>query len=170
MKKVLVAAATKYGATGEIAEAIGDVLAERGLDATVIRPSRSARSRTTTRSFSAARCMRATGSTTRRSWLTGPVMRSPPGPCGSSRAVRSAILRGRWSRRWGRIRSMSLRYSTRRRPREHRVFAGKLEKKNLSFPERAILIAFRGMEGDFRDWTEIKAWASRIADSLQPGS
>ncbi len=54
--------------------------------------------------------------------------------------------------------------------REHRVFAGKLEKKNLSFPERAILIAFRGMEGDFRDWTEIKAWASGIADSLQPGS
>jgi menaquinone-dependent protoporphyrinogen oxidase len=55
--------------------------------------------------------------------------------------------------------------------REHRVFAGKLEKKkNLSFPERAILIAFRGMEGDFRDWTEIKAWASRTADALQPGS
>ena len=55
------------------------------------------------------------------------------------------------------------------RAREHRVFAGKLEKKNLSFPERAILIAFRGMEGDFRDWTEIKSWASKIADALQPG-
>jgi menaquinone-dependent protoporphyrinogen oxidase len=33
--KVLVTAASKYGATGEIARAIGDVLDERGLDATV---------------------------------------------------------------------------------------------------------------------------------------
>ena len=41
--KVLVAAATKYGATGEIAEVIGDVLAERGIDATVIAPEQVAR-------------------------------------------------------------------------------------------------------------------------------
>ena len=33
--KVLVTAASRYGATGEIAEAIGEVLRERGLDATV---------------------------------------------------------------------------------------------------------------------------------------
>ena len=36
--KVLVTAASKYGATGEIAQAIADVLAERGLDTTVIAP------------------------------------------------------------------------------------------------------------------------------------
>ncbi len=35
---VLVTAATKYGATGEVARAIGDVLAERGLDTTVVPP------------------------------------------------------------------------------------------------------------------------------------
>ena len=36
--KVLVCAASKYGATGEIANAVADVLAERGLEVTVIPP------------------------------------------------------------------------------------------------------------------------------------
>jgi hypothetical protein len=36
--KVLVTAASKYGATGEIAQAIGGVLAERGFEVTVIPP------------------------------------------------------------------------------------------------------------------------------------
>jgi menaquinone-dependent protoporphyrinogen oxidase len=36
--RVLVTAATKYGSTAEIARAIGDVLAERGFDTTVIPP------------------------------------------------------------------------------------------------------------------------------------
>lgn len=54
--------------------------------------------------------------------------------------------------------------------RDHRVFAGKIDKKNLSFPERAMLMAFRGLEGDFRDWAEIKEWASGIAGALRSGS
>ena len=41
--KVLVCAATKYGATGEIANVVADVLAEEGLEVTVIPPSRPAR-------------------------------------------------------------------------------------------------------------------------------
>src|ERR1035441_6116290 len=36
--KVLVCAASKYGATGEIASAVADVLAEKGLEVTVIPP------------------------------------------------------------------------------------------------------------------------------------
>jgi flavorubredoxin len=36
--RVLVTAATEYGATGEIAQAIGAVLSERGLDTTVASP------------------------------------------------------------------------------------------------------------------------------------
>jgi menaquinone-dependent protoporphyrinogen IX oxidase len=36
--RVLVTAATKYGATGEIAQAIGEVFTERGWDAVVIPP------------------------------------------------------------------------------------------------------------------------------------
>ena len=51
--------------------------------------------------------------------------------------------------------------------REHRVFAGKLVRKQLSFPERAIVSALRVPEGDFRDWPEIRQWADDIADALR---
>jgi menaquinone-dependent protoporphyrinogen oxidase len=53
--------------------------------------------------------------------------------------------------------------------REHRVFAGKLVRKQLSFPERAIVSALRVPEGDFRVWTEIRQWAAGIADALGAG-
>jgi menaquinone-dependent protoporphyrinogen oxidase len=46
-------------------------------------------------------------------------------------------------------------------------FAGRLEKHNVTRPQRAALTLFRGLHGDFRDWNQIERWASRIADSLQ---
>jgi menaquinone-dependent protoporphyrinogen oxidase len=36
----------------------------------------------------------------------------------------------------------------------------------LSFAEKAIVVAVRAPEGDFRDWDEIGDWANSIADSL----
>lgn len=51
--------------------------------------------------------------------------------------------------------------------RGHVVFAGKLDRKVLSFGERAIVTAFRAPDGDFRDWDEIGVWASRIAEELK---
>jgi menaquinone-dependent protoporphyrinogen oxidase len=51
--------------------------------------------------------------------------------------------------------------------REHRVFAGRLVRRQLSFPDRAIVSALRVSEGDFRDRTEITRWAASIADTLQ---
>lgn len=55
-------------------------------------------------------------------------------------------------------------------PKGHRVFFGALDPGKLGFSERAIrkLPAARTMlpEGDFRDWTEIDAWASGIAHEL----
>ncbi|HJQ94462.1 MAG TPA: flavodoxin domain-containing protein [Acidimicrobiia bacterium] len=50
--------------------------------------------------------------------------------------------------------------------RGHRLFAGKLDKAMLSFPERAIVSALRAPYGDFRDWDEIRNWANEIAMSL----
>lgn len=50
--------------------------------------------------------------------------------------------------------------------REHRVFSGKIDKSKLSFGEKAILVAVRAPEGDFRDWREIESWANEIADQL----
>jgi menaquinone-dependent protoporphyrinogen oxidase len=48
----------------------------------------------------------------------------------------------------------------------HRVFAGRIVRKRLSFPEKAIVMALRVPDGDFRDWDEIDAWATEIADAL----
>jgi len=50
------------------------------------------------------------------------------------------------------------------------MFAGKLDKRQLGFGERAIVVALRVPEGDFRNWAEIKGWASEIVLSLRSGT
>jgi menaquinone-dependent protoporphyrinogen oxidase len=54
--------------------------------------------------------------------------------------------------------------------REHRVFAGRLERRRLGFAEKAIVVALRVPDGDFRDWAAIDAWAAKIADELAGAS
>jgi menaquinone-dependent protoporphyrinogen oxidase len=51
---------------------------------------------------------------------------------------------------------------------EHRIFAGKLDKRALGFGERAIVLALRAPEGDFRDWEDISRWSKEIAAALAP--
>ena len=92
-------AATRHGATAEIAQRIGDVLAERGVETTVV----------------------------------------PAEQVGTTEAYDAVVL---GSAVW---------------------------KKHLSVPQKAALTVFRGLEGDFRDWGEIQAWAGRIANQLQKG-
>lgn len=53
--------------------------------------------------------------------------------------------------------------------REHRLFAGKVDKSELGLSERAILAMVRAPEGDFRAWPEIAAWGGEIAASLLAG-
>lgn len=53
--------------------------------------------------------------------------------------------------------------------RDHRLFLGKLSKGVLGFSERAIAAAFRAPEGDFRSWPEVEKWASGIARVLREG-
>ena len=52
--------------------------------------------------------------------------------------------------------------------REHRIFPGLIDKRRLGLGEKAIIAAVRAPEGDFRPWAEIDAWASQIARQLQP--
>jgi menaquinone-dependent protoporphyrinogen oxidase len=54
--------------------------------------------------------------------------------------------------------------------REHRLFAGKLDKAVLGFGERAVVAAVRAPAGDYRDWEEIDTWARAIAHALPPGT
>jgi menaquinone-dependent protoporphyrinogen oxidase len=51
--------------------------------------------------------------------------------------------------------------------REHRLFAGVLDRHRLGFGERALVAALRAPYGDFRDWAAIEAWARDIAAELR---
>ena len=50
--------------------------------------------------------------------------------------------------------------------RDHRIFAGRIDSRQLGFGERAILRMVKAPEGDFRSWDEIRAWAGEIAAAL----
>lgn len=52
------------------------------------------------------------------------------------------------------------------KPNEHRVFFGALDKSRLGFAERMMVKAVKAPEGDFRDWTAIRDWADAIASEL----
>lgn len=54
--------------------------------------------------------------------------------------------------------------------RGHRVFAGRLDKSRLSFGERAMVTAMRAPLGDFRDWAAVRAWAGEVAGLLAPAA
>jgi menaquinone-dependent protoporphyrinogen oxidase len=165
MMRVLVAAATRYGATAEIAQTIAEVLGERGLEATVLPPEQVEEvdgydAVVLGSAVYAGHWLKSArelverhpgGLAGRPVWLfsSGPVG-DPPRP--EEDPVDVVELQGLTN------------------AREHRVFAGKLVRKQLSFPERAIVAALRVPEGDFRDWAEIRQWAAGIADALGAGS
>ena len=52
------------------------------------------------------------------------------------------------------------------KPRDHQIFFGSLDHNKLSFTERMVLKAVRAHEGDYRDWEAIDAWAESIARDL----
>jgi menaquinone-dependent protoporphyrinogen oxidase len=51
-------------------------------------------------------------------------------------------------------------------PCEHRLFRGKLDRDRLGFGERTVTRMVHAPSGDFRDWSSIRAWANSIASSL----
>lgn len=168
--KVLVSAATKYGATGEIARAIGDVLAERGFDTTVIPPEEVG-------SIDDYDAVVLGSGAYAGHWLepakelvyrSGDALAARPVWLFSSGPVGDPSRKMVQKMGEDPVDVAEILAAT--KARDHRVFAGKIDRKNLSFPERAMLMAFRGFEGDFRNWDEIREWASGIADALKSGS
>jgi menaquinone-dependent protoporphyrinogen oxidase len=164
--KVLVTAATKHGATAEIAAAIGEVLGGGpGLDAAVIPPEQVATidgddAVVLGSAVYAGHWLAAAKELVDRAgdalagkpvWLfsSGPVG-DPPKPEEDPVDVAEIVAATK--------------------AREHRVFSGKLVRQQLGFGERAIVAALRVPEEDFRDWAEIKDWASQIADTLRSGA
>ena len=159
--RVLVTAASRHGATHEIAEAIADGLARRGVaaeeldgldgyDAYVI-----GSAVYVGRWLSPARELveaNAAALATRPVWMfsSGPL--GPPDnlkPEGDPVDVEGLTDAARAV--------------------EHRVFAGRLDRELLSFGEKALVVAVRAPEGHFGDWQEIDGFAADIAGRLSSG-
>lgn len=54
------------------------------------------------------------------------------------------------------------------RPRDYRVFAGVIDRRQWPWGSRLFFHALGGRLGDNRDWEQIDEWARRIADALAP--
>lgn len=50
--------------------------------------------------------------------------------------------------------------------REHKLFAGKLDSSKLRTREKLPVRMAHGREGDWRDWQQVDAWADSIATAL----
>jgi menaquinone-dependent protoporphyrinogen oxidase len=159
--KVLVGAASKHGSTEEIARAVGDALAERGLDVTVkpiewITGVEGYDAVVLGSGVYAGRWLPAAKEFVGRNgaelrardvWLfsSGPIGDPPKPDEVPADAAPMIAATG---------------------ARDHRLLAGKLERKSLSFVERAMVKAFRAPYGDFRDWDAIRTWAEGIGSEL----
>ncbi|WP_421118772.1 flavodoxin domain-containing protein [Aquihabitans daechungensis] len=51
--------------------------------------------------------------------------------------------------------------------RDHHIFAGALDRKDLSVAERAVVKVVKAPYGDFRDADAAVSWADGIADALE---
>lgn len=160
--KVLVSAASRHGATTEVAATIATVLTAAGAEGIVVAPSEV----TSLDGFDAAVIGSAVyvgrwlepardlleqhrGALAKMPvWLfsSGPIGDPPKPEEDSVDAPAMVALVG---------------------AREHRVFPGLIDKHRLGLGEKAILAAVRAPEGDYRPWAEIEAWAREIAAALR---
>ena len=172
-KKVLVAYATKYGATAEIAEKIGEVLRQAGLAPDVL-PADRVRDLTPYGAVilgsavyifkwrkEAAQFLKKheKALTERPVWLfsSGPLSEGDP----------VEQLEG-----W-RFPKAQQEIADRIRPREIAVFHGVLAPTKLNPIEKWMMNNFGSPVGDFRDWEMVTSWGLSIANALkdaEPGT
>ncbi|MCR4439522.1 MAG: flavodoxin domain-containing protein [bacterium] len=165
--RVLVTYGSKYGATKEIAEKIGQVLRDAGVQAEV----RAAGEAGDLSSFGAAVIGSAVYAGQWRKEAAAfvrkyerelsalPVWIFSSGPLGKGDPV--TLLRG-----W-RIPKALQAAVQQVAPRDIAVFHGALDESKLNRLERTILRLMKAQVGDFRDWEAIAAWAKSIAAALK---
>jgi menaquinone-dependent protoporphyrinogen oxidase len=165
--RILIAYATKYGATAEIATRIGDVLREAGLSAEVLPVNRvgdlapyqavvlgSAVYIGQWRK-EAARFLKAN----EKALSQRPVWLFSSGPTGEGDPVQ---LGNGW-----RLPKALEPVADRIHARDVAVFYGALDPGKLSGLERWMIKNVKAPSGDFRDWEAIGAWAGTIAATLK---
>lgn len=159
--RVLVTAASKHGATSDIATAIAEELTAAGIEATVASPE----SVGSIESYdgvvvgsgiyaghwleSAKQFVdrHATALASRPVWLfsSGP-LGEPLKPSGEPLDADQIL--------------------TRLGARSHCVFGGRLDRTQLRLSERAVVALVRAPDGDYRSWDEVRAWSAGIAQDL----
>jgi len=189
MTRVLVVYGSRHGGTKGIAERIGTVLRDTGLDAVV-----ASAEVTEDRDVHAANAFVVGSGVYMGSWLKEPLefladyqetlavhplwlFSSGPLP-GSSKdkqpddPVENALGPAQGPGSGGRRKVEELISIT--RPRDHRVFLGAFDRHDppKAFAERVVrMMPGSGNilpEGDFREWDDIEAWARQIAAELAP--
>lgn len=164
--KILVAYATKYGSTAEIAEAIGETLTEAGHMVDVLPVERvhdlgpysavvlgSAVYAGNWRKEAVTFLEQHEGALAiRPTWLFS------SGPTGEGDPVE--LMNG-WH-----FPEALLPLVNRMEPRDIVFFHGKIDTDKLNLGERLLVKAIGAQVGDYRDWDAIAAWASEIAQTV----
>lgn len=169
MEKVLVAYASKYGATAGIADRIGQVLRQAGLPVDVL-PARDVRDLAPYRAVvlgsaayifhwrkEAAKLLKALAAQPER-----PVWLFSSGP--TSETDTEAFPDGL------KLPKGLQPVADRLRVRDVAVFRGVLDTKKLNPIERWVMNNMKAPVGDFRQWDVIEAWARTIAQALLEAS
>jgi menaquinone-dependent protoporphyrinogen oxidase len=166
MQQVLVAYASKHGATAGIAEKIGQVLRETGLPTDVL-PAGRVRDLAPYRAVvlgsavymfhwrkEAAKLLKALAA----AQAGRPVWLFSSGP--TSEVDTEAFLEGL------KLPKALQPIADRIHPRDVAVFRGVLDLKKLNPLERWMMSKMKAPAGDFREWDAIEAWAGTIAQTL----
>jgi menaquinone-dependent protoporphyrinogen oxidase len=165
--RVLVAYASKYGATEGIAEKIGEILREEGLEVDVLQ-AKQVGDLTQYDAFVIGSAVyigqwRKEASNflkKNENLIAGkPVWLFSSGPLGEGDAIE--LMEG-WQ------------YPTqlqpvidRIKPRDTTVFSGSADTNKMNFFERFIIRMVKAEFGDFRDWHSIESWTKTIAGELK---
>ena len=165
--QILVAYATKYGGTAEIAERIGQALRQAGLRADVLSADRVG-DLTPYQAVvlgsavyigqwrkEAVKFLKANETVLAEK----PVWLFSSGPTGEGDPVE--LVQG-W-RFPGKLQPIADRIQ----PRDVAVFHGAADVGKLNFIEKWMLKNVKAPSGDFRDWDAITSWAAAIADALK---
>ncbi|HLF29007.1 MAG TPA: flavodoxin domain-containing protein [Anaerolineae bacterium] len=165
--QVLIAYATKHGATADIAEKIGQVLSQAGLRVDVLLFDQVG-------DLAAYQAVVLGSAVYVGQWqkeaaaflaanekqlAERPVWLFSSGPTGQGDPAQ--LMKG-----W-RFPEALQPIADRIRPRDIAFFHGVLDMKKLSLPEKLIIKGIKAPIGDFRDWEAINAWAVTIAEALK---
>jgi menaquinone-dependent protoporphyrinogen oxidase len=166
MDKILVTYATKYGATKEIAEKIGEMLRQAELQTDVVPVD-------LVRDLSSYEAIILGSAVYIGKWrkeaveflkknvqalAERPVWLFSSGPTGEGDPVE--LMKG-W-RYPAELQPMIDQIN----PRDIAVFHGNLNMEKMNFLEKGVIKNVKAPVGDFRDWDAINAWASSIAEAL----